>query len=178
MIFHHIATLQTINLKYGTNDMSQESLPKGVCSAYQYPSSMTEKAIALEAIVKTLSRQLKARLDVEYSLPEDNDEVLYGVSVDLLNEAEECIFPLSVTMTIDEAIARMEMLNDIIVTLKIRDIFNLKNNFTNINNKLTRYAEESDIFEAEVISNFIMFFNMSMDYMASYRGVTVNGLLK
>ncbi len=102
-----------------------------------------------------------------YTLNEDNEELLYGVSIDLINEAEETILPMLVNLTLDEAIARCRLLEVVLETLKIKDLFNFKNNFTAINNKFSRYAEDSDLFISEYISDFIMFFNL-FSYSFSY----------
>ncbi len=157
--------------------MTQESLPENVTEAYQMNTPLTERATLLEEHIVELSKQLGARLDVEYHLSED-DDTLYGISIDLLNNADEVIMPLMVTNTINEAIIKLETLQEILMTLRIKNAFNLKNNFTQINQKLSRHAEESNIFTAEMVSDFMMFLNMSVDYMASDRGVTVNGLIK
>ena len=156
----------------------EETLPAGVKCEYQYSLSIEEKAKFLEKIVKKMSSIISARLDVIYTLNEDDSGLLHGISIDLLNEADETILPMLVTLTLDEAIARLELLLRVLAILKMKDIFNFKNNFTIINNKLSRYAEEADLFESEYISDFIMFINLAMDYMSSDRGIQVKGILK
>ena len=158
--------------------MKEETLPTGVKSEYQYNSSLEKNADLLEKNVKMLGSRLNAKLEVIYTLNEENEGLLHGVSIDLINDADEIILPMLVTLTLDEAIARCQLLMGILEILKIKDLFNFKNNFTAINNKLSRHAEDSDIFIAEYISDFIMFFNLALDYMASDRGVQVKGLLK